>query len=101
MEMKRFDVLAIVDIFFSPDRSDAGKALLDAIHRIAVQLKVEMTTCMLNQHGPLCQILKNCGYFKTPETFSLFVHEPKGTDAHFSEDTFDKWHVTWFDNDSV
>jgi predicted N-acetyltransferase YhbS len=101
MEMNRFDVLAIVDILFSPDRIDAGNSLLNAVHKIAVQLNVEMSACLLNSYDPLCPVLKKCGYFKTPETFSLFVHEPKGATPHFREDTFDKWHLTWFDNDAV
>ena len=101
MEMNRFDVLAIVDILFSPDRIDIGKSLLNAVHKIALQLNVEMSACLLNPYDPLCPVLKKCGYFKTPEKFSLFVHEPKGTKPHFSEDSFDKWHLTWFDNDSV
>lgn len=101
MEMNRFDVLAIVDILFSPDRIDVGKALLNAVHKIALQLNVEMSACLLNQYDPLCPVLQKCGYFKTPEKFSLFVHEPKGTRPHFSEASFDKWHLTWFDNDAV
>jgi hypothetical protein len=101
MEMNRFDVLAIVDILFSPDRVDAGKALLTAARKIALQLNVEMSACLLNPYDPLCPVLKKCGYFKTPETFSLFVHEPKGTKPYFSKATFDKWHLTWFDNDAV
>jgi predicted N-acetyltransferase YhbS len=101
MEMNRFDVLAIVDILFSPDRIDVGKSLLNAVHKIAVELNVEMSACLINAHDPMCPILKKYGYFKTPETFSLFVHEPKGTRPHFSENSFDKWHITWFDNDAV
>ena len=101
MEMNRFDVLAIVDILFPPDRFDIGRSLLNAVHNIALQLNVEISVCLLNTYDPLCPILKRCGYFKTPETFSLFVHEPKGTNPHFSEDSFDKWHITWFDNDAV
>ncbi len=101
MEMNGFDVLALVDILFFPDQIDAGKSLLNAVHKIAMQLNVEMSACLLNPHDPLCPILKKCGYFKTPETFSLFVHEPKGKEPHFSEGSFDKWHLTWFDNDAV
>jgi hypothetical protein len=101
MEMNRFDVLAIVDILFSPVRIDVGKLLLSAVHKIAVQLDVEMSACLLNPNDPLCPVLKKCGYFKTPETFSLFVHEPKGIRPHFTDDSFDKWHLTWFDNDAV
>ncbi len=101
MKMKQFDVLAIVDILFSPERPDAGNSLLNAVHEMAVQMNVDMSSCMLNQHDPLCPILKKSGYFKTPETFSLFIHEPKDTTSHFSKDSFDKWHLTWFDNDAV
>ncbi len=101
MYMNKIDVLAIVDILFSPDRIDAGKSLLNAVHKIALKLNVEMSACMLNSHDPLRPILGKCWYFKTPETFSLFVHEPKGDMPHFTEDSFDKWHLTWFDNDAV
>lgn len=101
IEMKQFDILAVVDILFSPERSDAGKTLLNAVHKTAVQLNVEMSACLLNPHDPLCSILKKCGYYKTPESFSLFVHEPKGTSLQFKEDSFNKWHLTWFDNDAV
>ena len=101
MEMNQFDVLAIVDILFPPDRIDAGRALLNAVHKIALQLKVEMSACLLNSFDPLCPVLKKCGFFKTPERFSLFVHEPKGSLPYFREDTFHKWHLTWFDNDAV
>lgn len=101
MEMNSFDVLAIVDILFSPARIDAGRSLLNAVHKIAIQLDVEMSACLLNQFDPLLPVLKKCGYLKTPETFSLFVHEPKGIKPHFSEASFDKWHLTWFDNDVV
>jgi len=101
MKMKQFDVLSIVDILFSPERFDAGKALLNAAHKIALQLGVDMSTCLFSQHDPLFPILKKCGYFKTPETFSLFLHEPKGSSVKFREDTFDKWHLTWLDHDSA
>ena len=101
MEMNHFDVLAIVDILFPPDRIGAGKSLVNSVHKIAVQLKVEMSACLLNPHDPLCPVLKKCGYYKTPEKFSLFVHEPKGTSHPFREAFFNKWHLTWFDNDAV
>ncbi len=99
-KMKQFNVLAIVDILFSPERTDVGKALLQAIHKIAVESNVDMSACLFNPHDPLCPILKKCGYLKTPESFSLIVHEPKGTTPQFREDSFYKWHLTWFDHDS-
>ena len=99
--MNGFDVLAIVDILFTPDRIDVGKSLLNAVHKMALQLNVEISACLLNPYDPLCPTLKKCGYLKSPEIFSLFLHEPKGTSHHFSKDSFDKWHLTWFDNDAV
>ncbi len=101
MTMKQFDVLAIVDILFSPERPDAGNALLKSVHEMAIELNVDMSSCMLNHHDPLCTSLQRSGYFKTPETFSLFVHEPGEKTPNFSKDSFDKWHLTWFDNDAV
>lgn len=101
MKMKQFNVLAVVDILFSPERPDAGKVLMRAIHEKAIELNVDMSSCMLNQHDPLCPLLKRSGYFKTPEKFSLFIHEPKATASCFSKNSFDKWHLTWFDNDAV
>lgn len=101
MKMNTFDVLAIVDILFSPDRNDAGRTLLNSVHEMALRSGVEMSACMLNQFDPLCPALRKCGYLKTPETFSLFIHEPKGKDPHFSEASYAKWHLTWFDNDAV
>lgn len=101
MTMKQFDVLAIVDILFSPERPDAGKALLKSVHERAVELDVDMSSCMLNPHDPLCPTLLGAGFFKTPETFSLFVHEPREKTPHFSRESFNKWHLTWFDNDAV
>ena len=101
MKMKQFDILAIVDIMFSPERHDVGKALLDSVHEVALQLNVDISNCLLNPHDPLYPIIKKHGYFKTPESISLFTHEPKGAGHEFSENSFDKWHITWLDHDSV
>jgi len=101
MKMKQFDVLAIVDIMFAPEHHDVGKALLDAVHEMARKLNVDMSNCLLNPHDPLYPIIKKHGYFKTPESISLFTHEPKGAGHEFSENSFDKWHITWLDHDSI
>jgi len=98
MRMKGFDVLNIVDILFSPNRIDVGKRLLNAVHREALKLKVEMSACLLNPHDPLLPVLKRCIYLKTPESFLLVLHEPKERLTDFD---FEKWHLTWFDHDCV
>lgn len=101
MDMSGFDVLAVVDILFAPGMMDAGKALLNAVHKMAVELNVEMSACLMSPLDPILPALTKCGYFKTPESFSLFVHESRGGTQRFSEDSFDRWHITWFDNDAV
>jgi N-acetylglutamate synthase-like GNAT family acetyltransferase len=101
MKMKQYSALAVVDIMFAPERHDFGKALLDTVHNTAVQLNVDMSSCLINPHDPLMPVIKKQGYYKTPESISLFTHEPKGAGEGFSEDSFDKWHITWLDHDSV
>lgn len=99
--LKGLDVLAVVDVMFYPDQADAGKSLMHAVDKKAVELGVEMSACLLNPYDPLCQTIKKCGYFRTPETFALIIHEPKGITPRFSKDSFAKWHLTWFDHDAL
>jgi hypothetical protein len=101
MNMMGFDVLAIVDILFQPDRADVGRALLNTVHEEALRLRVDMSACLLNPGSALLPALKAYGYLKTPEVFTLIVHEPKRSPLQFSEDQFTGWHVTWFDHDYV
>jgi len=101
MKMKQICTMAIVDIFFSPDRFDVGKALLNTVHKKSVKSKVEMSACLLNPHNPLLPVLKKFGFLKTPESFSLIAHEPNDSLVSPEECSFDKWHITWFDHDLV
>lgn len=101
MKMKQFNALAIVDILFSPEQLEVGRALFDSAHKIAVQLKADFSACLISHHDKLFPILRKFGYYKTPESITLFVHEPKGRKPHFSKDSFDKWHLMWIDHDSV
>ena len=100
MKMMGFDVLSIVDILFLPGRNDVGRALLSAVHRVAVESKVDMSACLLSQHSPFLPILKRFGFIKTPQSFTLIVHKPKkGEIVMVDEKAFEQWHLTWFDND--
>jgi N-acetylglutamate synthase-like GNAT family acetyltransferase len=101
MKIKEFNVLAVVDIMYSPAEPDTGIFLLKAVHVTAVNLKVDMTSCLLGQSDPFYPVLKKCGYIKTPESISLFVHEPKGSETGISKSSIDKWHITWLDHDSM
>jgi|GEM_PF-1868714 len=101
LTMKGFDVLAIVDIMFFPSHQEVGNALLHAVHRRAVEMRVEMVACLINPHSPIFRVFKRHGYLKTPESFTLFLHEPRSTSPSLRDIPIDKWHITWFDNDSV
>lgn len=101
MMMKGIQTMVIVDILFSPDRSDVGKALLNSVHMKAVRSNVEISACLLNPHSPLLPILKKFGFLKTPESFSLIAHKSNDPRVANKECSFDEWHITWFDHDLV
>jgi N-acetylglutamate synthase-like GNAT family acetyltransferase len=101
MKMNGFNVLAIVDIMYSPEEPDKGIALLNAVHTVAVDLNVDMTSCLLTPQDPFYPVLRKCGYLKTPTAMALFVHEPEGATSGISEKSLEKWHITWLDHDSI
>ncbi len=101
MKMKGIQTMVIVDMLFSPDRSDVGKALLKTIHKEAARSNVEISACLLNPHSPLLPVLKKFGFLKTPESFSLIVHRSNDSPVPSNGCSFDKWHITWFDHDLV
>lgn len=101
MRMFEFDVLAIVDILYSSERRDAGYALFRKIHDLALKIRADLSVCLLNPDSPFLPTLKRHGFLKTPEGFSLIVHEPEGGDVKFKPGSFEQWHLTWFDHDYV
>lgn len=101
MRMHEFDVLAIVDILYPSEHRDTGGALLSKTHELALQFKADLVVCLLNPHSPFLPTLKRHGFLKTPEGFSLIVHEPEDGAVKFAPGSFEKWHLTWFDHDYV
>ena len=101
MRMFEFDVLAIVDILYPSERRDVGSALLSKIHDLALKTRADMAVCLLNPHSPFLPVLKRQGFLKTPEGFSLIVHEPEDGGVQFKPGSFKQWHPTWFDHDYV
>jgi hypothetical protein len=101
MPMHEFDALGIVDLVFPPDRPAVGRALLAAAHRQAVQMRVDMAVCMFNPHSPLLPALRWCGFLRTPEAFTIIVHQPKGAACPVDNETLKHWHYTWFEHDYV
>lgn len=101
MKMFEFDVLVIVDIVYFSERRDAGGALFRKIHELALKLRADLAVCLLNPHSPFLPILRRHGFLKTPEGFSLIFHEPEDGGMQFKPDSFEQWHLTWFDHDYV
>ena len=100
MPMQGFSALAIVDILVPLERPDIAKALLGKVHERARELGVDLTAVMLAPHSPVLPLLKSCGFLKTPESFTLVVHESEKKEHRLAEN-FSEWHVTWLDHDFV
>lgn len=101
MKMKGLDALALVDFAFDPKDLRAGRAVLAACRQEAVRQGVDVIATTLNPHSPFLPFLRRAGFFKTPETFKLVVHTPKGSPLAFDSELFANWHLTWFDHDYV
>jgi hypothetical protein len=101
MQMAGFDVLALVDFLFDPRRPDVARTLLYAVHRAALEARVDLVTCLLNPHSPLLPALRRFRFLRTPESFQLAVHCPAGSPLRFDSRSYPAWHITWFDHDYV
>ena len=100
MPMGEFRTLAVVDLFCDPARADVSAALLRVAHQTAVELGVELASCLISPGSPLFPAVRRAGFMRTPESFELMVHQPKAA-APLGAGDFASWHVTWFDHDYV
>jgi hypothetical protein len=99
MAMKGLRALAIVDICFAFERTDLASAILAAVDAKAIEARVDVVAILCGGKQ-LSRHLRRFLYFKSPERFTLVVHEQKnqlGVGASSLED----WFVTWFDHDYV
>lgn len=101
MKMKGFQCLAIVDIVYAPDRADVGKALLRRVYQHGRNEKVSLVTTLFNPHMHLAKLFRRSGFLKTPQSFTVLVHEPGPDEPKINEDSFKGWYLTWFDHDYV
>ena len=100
MPMGDFRTLALVDLFYEPARTEVGAALLRAAHEVAVKLGVDLASCLITPASPLHSAVRRAGFLRTPESFELMVHQPKGATPLDASD-FASWHMTWYDHDHV
>jgi hypothetical protein len=101
MPMKTLASLAIVDILFAADDTAAGDALLARAIDEAYAARVDVCACLVNPHGRYCELLRKRGFLKTPESFTLIVHEPPDSPHRLADVPPADWHLTWFDHDFV
>ncbi len=101
MPMQGFETLAIVDLLYPPENPGIGQALLDQAFTIALKEGVELISCLINPHSEMLPLLKRNLYLRTPQSFTLIVHEPGGKEQRLTGQTFVGWHLTWFDHDYV
>jgi hypothetical protein len=101
MAMKTLDTLALVDIGYDPYDLPTADALLHAVHRMAIEERVDVVATVLNPKSPYRSVLRRWGFIPTPESFTLITHEPRTGSTNLHERPFDEWHITWFDHDFV
>ena len=99
MEMKGLRTLAIVDICFAFDRSDLAHAILSVIDAKAIEAGADVIAVLCGAKQ-LSRHLRRFLYLRSPEHFTLVVHERKN---HLGVGAcpIDDWFVTWFDHDFV
>jgi hypothetical protein len=99
MEMRDLHTLAIVDLCFAFERSDLARAILAAIDAEAIEAGVDMIAILCGA-SQLSRHLRRFLYLRSPEHFTLVVHERK-TQLGASSFPIDDWFLTWFDHDYV
>jgi hypothetical protein len=101
MPMKDLTALAIVDILFAADDKATGNALINRALDEARTEAVDVCACLLSTDDPYYPLFKKRLFVRTPESFTVIVHEPKQPKLHLTQTKPADWHFTWFDHDFV
>jgi hypothetical protein len=99
--MKELKSLAIVDVLFAPGDTAVGNALVNRALDEAKAARADVCACLLNPLGSYYAFFKKRWFLKTPEAFTLIVHEPPNSSLRLAEIAPADWHLTWFDHDYV
>jgi hypothetical protein len=108
MQMREFDVLALVDVCLDPEVPAATGAMLRFVDRAALDAGVDMVSAMAPS-AALRRVLRRGLYFRTPEAFTLIVHDPHESTEETSGraergvagSSISEWYFTWHDSDHV
>lgn len=101
MPMKRLTSLAVVDVLFAADDHGIANALINATLREARQEAADVVACLLNPASRYYLAFKRNLFLRTPESFTLILHEPPDARHGLAAATPADWHLTWFDHDFV
>jgi hypothetical protein len=101
MPMKELTTVAVVDLLFAEGDEAAGDALLARAIDEAYAAGADVCACLVNPLGRYFSFLKKRGFFKTPESFTLILHEPPNSPKRVCDIPPADWHLTWFDHDYV
>jgi hypothetical protein len=101
MPMKELTALAVVDILFDPADTAAGNALVNTALDQVRHANADVCAAIVNPHGPYLALLKRHGFIRTPESFTVIVHDPNDQPLNLTAIPPADWHFTWFDHDFV
>ena len=101
MPMKQLTSLAVVDVLFAANDHGVANALINAALREAKRKSVDVVACLLSADGPYYRAFKRNLFLRTPESFTLILHEPPDAKHRLSDAPPADWHLTWFDHDFV
>lgn len=101
MPMKDLTALAIVDILFAPGDEATCNVLINVALDEARKASADVCACLLNPEGGYYRYFKKRLFVRTPESFTVILHEPKEPKHHLAQAQPAEWHFTWFDHDFV
>lgn len=101
MLMKDLTALAIVDILFAPGDEATCNVLINVALNEARNTSADVCACLLNPESGYYRYFKKRLFVRTPESFTVILHEPKEPKHYLSDAQPAQWHFTWFDHDYV
>lgn len=101
MPMKDLTALAVVDVLFAPGDESTCNTLINVALEQARAASADVCACLLNPEGSFYRYFARRLFVRTPESFTVILHEPKEPRQHLGDTRAAQWHFTWFDHDYV
>jgi hypothetical protein len=101
MPMKGLTALAVVDVVCQAGRGDALNALMHEVHRQALGGDVDLACVALGSGSDYAAAFRRSGFLRTGDSFTLIANTPRGRPPAVTPESFERWHVSWYDHDVV